>query len=126
MTKEEQLEIILSSNPAEDDLHVWIRSVDDILTFEEAFAEGSCEPDFTDEDIANAEKTGRVTVYSSKPIKNGIFVTPSAMEASAYSGNRKIYRARVKLDDVAWIDDSQGQLATDNHITYIQVDAKRM
>lgn len=126
MTKEEQLEIILSSNPAEDDLHVWIRSVDDILTFEEAFAEGSCEPDFTDEDIDSALRTGRLIVYSSKPIKNGIFVTPSAMEASAYSGNRKIYRARVNVDDVAWIDDSQGQLATNNHVTYIQVDAKRM
>jgi hypothetical protein len=121
-----QLDLILESNPAEDEIHTWIRNDDDILTFEEAFADGSCEPDFTDGDIDEALRTGYVTVYSSKPIVNGTFVTPSKLEASAYSGNGYIYSAKVRIDDIAWIDDSQGQLATDSTVSYIKIKADRM
>lgn len=121
-----KLDLILQNNPADDDIHTWIRDEDDILTFEEAFADGSCEPDFTDADIKRALQTGQVTVYSSKPIVNGTFVTPSKLEASAYSGTGFIYSAVVKLDDVAWIDDSQGQIATDNIIQYSKIKADRV
>ena len=38
--KEKQLNIILATNPAEDDLHTWIRTIEDILTFEELFSDG--------------------------------------------------------------------------------------
>lgn len=57
---------------------------------------------------------------SSKPIINGNFVTPSAMEATAYSGNGIIYKAKVNVKDVAWIDAGQGQLATENKIKFIK------
>lgn len=38
-TKEKQLQIILENNPVEDDVHTWVRNVDDIKTFEEAVEE---------------------------------------------------------------------------------------
>ncbi len=68
-------------------------------------------PDFTEEDLQNALETGRVTVYSSYPIKDGIFVTPSRMEAQNYAGEGKVYSKTVALEDVAWIDSLQGQYA---------------
>ena len=50
-------------------------------------------PDFTREDIAKAIQSGKVAVYSSKPIVNGDFVTPSKLEAASYSGDETIYAA---------------------------------
>ncbi len=52
-----------------------------------------------------------MTVYSSHPIENGAFVTPSKMQAKDYAGGGKVYSAKVKTSDVAWIDASEGQLA---------------
>ena len=126
LSKEEQLAIILNENPAEDDFHTWIRSIDDILTFEEVWQDAVYDlyPDYTTEDVKKALATGEITVYSSKPIVNGIFVTPSAMEAAAYLGDQTIYKATLNIKDVAWIDDSQGQLATGNKIEYSKVSAK--
>ena len=59
----------------------------------------------------DAVKNGKVTVYSSYPIGNGVFVTPSRMEAESYSANGKVYSKTVNVDDVAWIDPTQGQYA---------------
>lgn len=126
LTKSQQLDIVLKSNPAEDDEHTWIREESDILTYPEAIEAtfgddiDDFTPDFTAADIKKALKTGKITVYSSYPIKNGIFVTPSAMEAASYSGNGIIYTATVDLGDVAWIDEGQGQLATENKIDYLK------
>ena len=53
-------------------------------------------------------------MYSSYPIKNGTFVTPSKMEAMSYAGSNKVYSKVVSLDDVAWIDPTQGQYAKTN------------
>ena len=126
LSKEEQLAVILKENPAEDEFHTWIRSIDDILTFEEVWQDDiyNLYPDYTAEDVEKALDTGVITVYSSKPIVNDIFVTPSAMEAAAYSGDQTIYKATLNTKDVSWIDDSQGQLATGNKIEYSRVSAK--
>ena len=55
--------------------------------------------------------TGKITVYSSYPIIQGTFVTPSKMEAESYSGTGKVYKKTVDIKDVAWIDPTQGQYA---------------
>ncbi len=126
MTKEEQLSIILKTNPAEDEIHTWIRSVEDILTFEELFENGIYDvcPDFTQADVEEALRTGKITVYSSKPIENGNFVSPSEMEAASYSGDETVYMAEIDVSDVAWIDETQGQIATDHEIDYDLISCK--
>lgn len=120
MLKQVQLDMILKNNPANDaDMpgHTWIRSIEDIKSFKEALeydglsADENVTPDFTAEMVKDALKNGVVTVYSSKPIKNGIFVTPSKMEAQNYAGDGKVYSKKVPLSDVAWIDAIQGQYA---------------
>ena len=117
-TKKRQLEIILKNNPADDSLsyHTWIRSEDDIRTFDEALENdgydgGGLTPDYTDEMVNRAKKTGKITVYSSYPIKDGIFVTPSRMEAQSYAGGGRVYSKEISVNDVAWIDGLQGQYA---------------
>ena len=124
LSKFEQLEVVLATNPAEDEDHVWIRTVEDVLTYEEAVSDTfgddivNFTPDYTAKDIRKALKTGKIAVYSSKTIVNGNFVTPSAMYAKSYSANGVIYKAEVNLKDVAWIEAGQGQLATNNNIKY--------
>lgn len=117
--KQKQLDIILENNPVEDDYHTWIRSIDDIKTFEETlqdddwadYIEEGFNPDYTGDMVKEAQETGKITVYSSYPIEQGIFVSPSRMEVESYSGNGKIYSKEVNLKDVAWIDPTQGQYA---------------
>ena len=126
--KQKQLDIVLKANSATDDYHAWIRTVDDIKTYEEALSDfidttGNSDvkvhelfPDVTSDDIANAIKTRKLTVYSSHPIENGAWVTPSKMEAKDYAGNGQVYSKEINLDDVAWLDATQGMYAkvTDN------------
>ncbi len=108
--KEKQFEIIKSTNPMTDDYHVGIRSIDDIKTFAEVCEEAPpANPDVTDDIISEAKKSGLITVYSSKPITNGTFVTPSQMMARDYAGGGEIYSKEVKLEDVAWISGDEGQ-----------------
>lgn len=115
--KQNQLEIINATNPVYDDYHTWIRSVDDIFTFEEALnleewqGYESFNPDYTVEMAQQAIQSGNITVYSSKPIEQGTFVTPSRMEAESYSGTGKVYQKNVALSEVAWIDPTQGMYA---------------
>lgn len=114
-----QLEIINKYNPAPNTYQTWIRSTDNIKTFEEALLDSDYtgwERDGFDEsysarDAEYAVKSGKITVYSSHPIKQGIFVTPSYMEARSYSAAGKVYSKEVFLDEVAWIDPTQGQYA---------------
>ena len=118
VNKAAQLNIILRNNPANDNFsnHTWVRTVDDILTYPEAleydgdWSDGYT-PDFTATDIKRALKSGEIIVYSSYPIKAGIFVTPSKMEAQSYAGSKDVYSKLVKLSDVAWLDGLQGQYA---------------
>ena len=119
--KQAQFDIIQATNPAPDDYHTWIRSTDDILTFDEAIRQniedygelGDDTPDWTAEMMLAAQRDGSVVVYSSYPIRDGTFVTPSKMEAQSYAGGRnsKVYSKRVNLDEVAWIETLQGQYA---------------
>lgn len=78
--KKQQFEIINNSNPPNDDFHTWIRSVDVILTFEEAISEGDGDftPDYTEKMAEEVLKSGHIKVYSSYPIENGVLET--AME----------------------------------------------
>lgn len=115
-TKREQLEIINETNPAPNAYSTWIRSVDDIKTLPETLEDTSWDyeeftPDLTRTDIKSAIRSGEITVYSSYPIENGVFVSPSKMEAESYSGNGKVYQKTVNIGDVAWIDPTQGQFA---------------
>ena len=112
--KVKQFEVIQKSNPAPNDTQTWTRSATDIKTAKEVWGiedyNGST-PDFTKADADKAIKSGKVKVYSSMPIKNGVFVTPSKIEAQNYAGEKTIYEKTVPLSDVAWIDDVQGQYA---------------
>ena len=101
--------MIQSSNAAEDDYHTWIRSADEIKTFDEALRDpewadyDSFDPDYTAAMAREALKSGTITVYSSKRIGKGTFVTPSRMEAESYAANGKVFEKTVPLADVAWI-----------------------
>lgn len=119
--KKRQFKIVTAGNPAPNSYQTWIRSVDDIKTFAETLqpenlANEGFEPgdDYTDDytwaDAQKALKTGKIRIYSSHPITNGIFVTPSREDAVSYGGNPP-YSRTVKLEDVAWIDHTQGQFA---------------
>lgn len=109
--RERQFDAIQESNPMQDDIHTGIRSLEDILTFEEAIEIGSFAPDYTEEMAQKALLSGNIVVYSSKPIGQGIFVTPSRQEAEAYAGGGRIFSRRVELNDIAWIDTIEGQYA---------------
>lgn len=109
-----QYDLIQKSNPMNDDYHTGIRSVSDIKSFNEVMGTEDIAPDFTAADIRKARAEGKVTVYSSKPIVNGTFVTPSKMEAKNYAGKGKVYSQKVRLDEVAWIDGIEGQFASDD------------
>lgn len=105
--KQAQLGIITESNPMTDDIHTGIRSVSDILTLQEAMEQDGNE----DPALRKAIETGKITVYSSKPITDGVFVTPDQRIAKDYAGGGKVYSKTVSIDDVAWIDSSEGQYA---------------
>ena len=114
--KEKQLSIVIKYNPAPNDINTWIRTTHDILTAKEAFNvtlshefDNSMYPDFTEDDMRAALDSGEITIYSSKPIHEGTFVTPSLMNAKDYAGGGKVYSKTVKLTDIAWIDESEGQ-----------------
>lgn len=118
--KQKQFEIINANNPFNPELgnHTWIKDVSDIKTYEEVWEEEGeiygITPDFSEKDAINALNSGKIVVYSSHPIKNGTFVTPSKMEAISYAGNHKIYTITANLNDIAWIDPAQGQYANTN------------
>lgn len=118
--KQKQFEIISSTNPMRDDYHTGIRKVDDILTLQEAIDASKQEngedvistyPD-VDESVYNeALQSGKIKVYSSKPIANGAFVGPSMMQAKDYAGGGKVYSKEVNVGDIAWINADEGVYA---------------
>lgn len=118
--KAAQFAIIRDSNAADDAYHTWIRSAPEIKTLSETLADpewaeyDEYDPDYTRQMAEDAVRTGKITVYSSYKIGNGVFVTPSRMEAESYSGDGKVYSKTVNVADVAWIDPTQGQYAPTN------------
>lgn len=117
--KERQYRIITSKNPMLDDYHTGIRTLNDIKTWDEVLA-GDDEKigqfswgDFSREDAENARKNKRIKVYSSKPIEDGNFVSTSYVQALEYAGRdkNKVNEQEVDLDDIAWIDGDEGQVA---------------
>lgn len=118
--KAAQFAIIRDSNAADDAHHTWIRSAAEIKTLSETLADpewaeyDEYDPDYTRQMAEDAIRTGKITVYSSYKIGNGVFVTPSRMEAESYSGGGKVYSKTVNVADVAWIDPTQGQYAPTN------------
>lgn len=112
-----QFKIIQETNPApEGTNYVWIRSPKDIKTFEEVVVndgESFSWGDFSLEDAKKALKKGTVRVYSSYPIKNGVFVSTSYQQALDYAGGdpSKIHSRNVALNSVAWINGDEGQYA---------------
>lgn len=113
-TKQQQLDKINRLNPMTDDIHTGIRTVDDIKTYQEAFddPESFVYPDYSKADAQKAIDSGKIIIYSSKPLNeyNAQFVTPSKMQAKDYAGNGKVYSKEVNLDEVAWINGDEGQL----------------
>ena len=118
--KAAQFAIIRDSNAADDAYHTWIRSAAEIKTLSETLADpewaeyDEYDPDYTRQMAEDAVRTGKITVYSSYKIGNGVFVTPSRMEAESYSGDGEVYSKTVNVADVAWIDPTQGQYAPTN------------
>ncbi len=115
--KEAQFTVIQNSNAAQDDYHTWIRSADEIKTLEETLTDPEWseyteyDPDYTRQMAEEAVQSGNITVYSSNKIGNGVFVSPSKMEAESYSASGKVYSKTVNINDIAWIDPTQGQYA---------------
>lgn len=117
--KQKQLEIIKKTNPMMDGYHIGIRSIDDIKTFDEVIdneVESFAWGDFTKKDAENALKKGKITIYSSYPIKQGTFVSTSKIQAEEYAGGigKKVYSKTVSLEEVAWINGDEGQYANTN------------
>lgn len=111
--KQKQLEIILKTNKMNDDYHVGIRNLNDIKNWEEAMkdSESFVYGDFDQKNAVEALKTGKITIYSSYPIKNGTFVSTSKNMAKDYAGKGTIYTKVVPLTDVAWINGDEGMYA---------------
>ena len=114
-----RVKIVKDNNQVGDDYHTWIRDESDIKTFKQAYNDdggGDLTPDFTEAMAKKAIDSGEITVYSSRPIKAGNFVTPSKMEAKSYAGSGKIYEEKLNLNDVSWIDALQGQVTRNKDI----------
>lgn len=77
-----------------DEYHIGIRTTGDIRTWAEVLelndeSEGQFVwGDFSRIDAEQALKDGTITVYSSNPIENGVFVSTSYVQAQEYAGGR--------------------------------------
>jgi len=118
LTKAQKAERIIKSNPMVDDYHTGIRNAEDILDFSEArqftlddIGDVSSYPDVTQEILDNATKTHKIRLYSSRPFSVGSFVSPSKMQAQDYAGKGKIYEGVFDIDDIAWLNADEGQIA---------------
>lgn len=114
--KQKQLDIIQKNNKMQDDYHTGIRNIKDIKTFEEAIQdnESFVYGDYSLEDAQRDLERQKVTIYSSKPISQGGFVSTSKNMAQDYAGKGKVYSKEVSINDVAWINGDEGQYANIN------------
>ena len=117
--RQKQWEIIQKTNPKEEGTNsTWVDKPKDAKTFYEVNHKDSDYPfnenysdDWTVKDKMNVEATGKITVYSSYPIEDGNWVTPSKEEGLSYAGSGKLYSATMDPRDIAWVDAGQGQVA---------------
>lgn len=117
--RQKQWEIIQKTNPKEEGTNsTWVDKPEDAKTFYEVNHKDSDYPfnenysdDWTVKDKMNVEATGKITVYSSYPIEDGNWVTPSKEERLSYAGSGKLYSATMDPRDIAWVDAGQGQVA---------------
>lgn len=116
--KVQQYQIVKKYNPMRDDYHVGIRKPSDIKTWKEAIDDAQDNGDFEWGDFSKADaekalKSGQITLYSSKPIKQGTFVSTSKVQSEQYAGGagKKLYTKTVPLEKVAWISGDEGQYA---------------
>jgi len=114
--KKKQLDIILKTNPMRDEYHTGVRKIHDIKTLEEIVTDTKeddliTNPDFGISAIKKAIETKSILVYSSNPIQNGVFVTPSKMEAQNYAGMGKVYSIQTSIYNIAWVDSIEGVFA---------------
>lgn len=117
--RQKQWEIIQKTNPKEEGTNsTWVDKPEDAKTFYEVNHKDSDYPfnenysdDWTVKDKMNVEATGKITVYSSYPIEDGNWVTPSKEEGLSYAGSGKLYSATMDPRDIAWADAGQGQVA---------------
>lgn len=112
--KKKQLEVILKTNPMHDDIHLGIRKVEDIKTWEECKEyyktddEGFSYPDNQFNKICNI-RCPFVSIYSSYDIKPGVFVSTSKMMSQDYVGpSGKVFSKNVRPNEVAWINGDEG------------------
>lgn len=120
MQRGDQMRMVTKENPMLDDYHTGIRTREDVKTFDEMLSDAESNfreygslsyPDMDIEMLREAKRTGEITVYSSKPIRAGHFVTPSRMNAEDYAGGEKVYSKKVSIEDIAWISEDEGQFA---------------
>lgn len=117
--RQKQWEIIQKTNPKEEGTNsTWVDKPEDAKTFYEVNHKDSDYPfnenysdDWTVKDKMNVEATGKITVYSSYPIEDGNWVTPSKEEGLSYAGSGKLYSATMDPRDIAWVDAGQAQVA---------------
>lgn len=119
INKQKQLTIINLTNPMRDENHVGIRHLDDVKTLQEAFdvdlEDGEIDAwgDHPEELYLEAIESNQITVYSSKDIVAGDFVSVSFTEALQYAGGDpdRVNQKVVSISDVAWIYSNEGQYA---------------
>lgn len=115
--KENRLISALAFNKMNNDYNIGIRSINDIKTWDEVLglddeSEGQFVwGDFTREDAEKALKENEITIYSSYPIKDGVFVSTSYAQAEEYTGGKggKVYSKTIPLSEVSWINGDEGQ-----------------
>ena len=112
--KQAQFDLLQKTNPMLDDYHTGIRKPEEIKTLQEVIKhhdpdEDFAYPDFELKDAQKAMDNGKITIYSSYPIKEGVFVSPSKMMAQDYAGGRgEVYSKEVDLKDIGWINGDEG------------------
>lgn len=105
--KQEQLNTIHKLNPIVE----W--NIEDIKTLPETIKdpESFVYPDFNKAMAKSAIKSGKITIYSFQSLNNANaqFVSPSKIMITNYADGRKVFSKVVKIEDVAWINGSEGQ-----------------
>lgn len=108
--KQRQFDRLQASNPMLDDIHTGIRRPGDIGTLEEVFNKEYRNLDAQNKVALQRAINGNdITVYSSKPFEEGVFVTPDKRMAQDYAGKGgEVYSKNISPKDIAWIDSSEG------------------